>query len=170
MARTFARGRRTRAPRRKFVWDRTNGIIAGPATGVDLLAPFRSQPGATHLGATVMRVRGYIIPSEALTSTAGAGIVGMRVDTWNEDPLEISNQPVLQPDADWMFWGPWNVGTRATPFMETSWNHAASIWAVDVKSNRKLEELNETLWLFGDQNGGADRSYFYNLSIGMKLA
>lgn len=153
---------------RKFIWDRTNGILAGPNTGVDLLAAFRSQPGATHLGATITRVRGYIIPSEALTTTAGAGIVGMRVDTWNEDVDAPENQPVLQPDADWMFWGPWNVGVGEQR-MVTSWNDSASIWTFDVKSQRKLEELNETLWLFGDQTGGGDRSYFYNVSIGLKL-
>lgn len=170
MARTFARGRRSsRGRQRKFVWDRTLGTIAPPNTGVDLLAPFRAQPGATHLGATIMRVRGFIIPSEAFTGGAAVGNVGLRIDNWNEDPAEVANQPVLQPDADWMFWGPWNVGIR-TAFLEATWNQQASVWSVDVKSNRKLEELNQTLWLFGDQTGAADRTYTYNLSIGMKLA
>lgn len=158
---------------RKFVWDRTFGSIAGPDTGADLLAPFRSQPGATHLGATIMRIRGYIIPSDAFGTVAGAGIAGIRVDTWNEDPAEPSNQPVLQPNADWMAYLPWNLSAVATTDRFTgsaTWNDQASLWTVDVKSNRKLEELNQTLWLFGDQNGGGDRSYFYHLSIGMKLA
>lgn len=154
---------------RKFVWDRTFGTIAGPDTGADLLAPFRSQPGATHLGATIMRIRGYIIPSDALGTSAAAGILGIRVDTWNEATAEPANQPVLQPNADWMAYLPWNVGV-GTERMLTTWNQQASLWTLDVKSNRKLEELNQTLWLFGDQNGGGDRSYFYHLSIGMKLA
>lgn len=157
--------------RRKFVWDRTFGALEAPNTGEDLLAGFRSQPGGTHLGATVTRIRGYIIPSEAFSTVAAAGVAGIRVDTWNEDPAEPDNQPVNQPDADWMAWLPWNVGATATAKdMQVSWNHNASLWTVDIKAQRKLEELNETLWLFGDQDGGATRSYFYNLSIGLKLA
>lgn len=170
MARTFTRGRQVRrSPRRKFIWDRTFGTTAAGATGVDLLAPFRTQPGASHLGATIMRVRGYVLPLEAGTSTAAAGVAGIRVDTWNESTTEPANQPVLQPDADWMAWLPWNILTNSTHPVVT-WNFQASPWAVDVKSNRKLEELNETLWLFLDQNGGATRQYAYHLSIGMKLA
>lgn len=168
MARARARGGR-RTQRRKFVWDRVAGSIPGPATGADLLANFRDQPGATHLGATIMRVRGYVIPSETLGTTGGAGIVGMRVDTWNEPVSEPTNQPIQQPDADWMAWLPWNIGAGEGARMQTSWNENASLWTVDVKSNRKLEELNETLWLFGDQPAEGNRTYFYNLSIGLKL-
>ena len=133
--------------------------------------PFRGQPGATHLGATVMRIRGYIVPSEVFDVTGGAGVCGIRVDTWNTDVTDLNNQPFLQPDYDWMAWLPWNVGaTGPTVLAPTSpGNQYASEWAVDVKSNRKLEELNETLWLFGDQTGAGERTYFYHLSIGMKL-
>ena len=44
---------------------------------------------------------------------------------------------------------PWNVGATGptVPRTNITWNQYASEWAVDVKSNRKLEELNETLWL-----------------------
>ena len=59
---------------RKFVWDRTFGQFGAGDVGVDLLAPFRGQPGATHLGATVMRIRGYIVPSEVFDVTGGAGV------------------------------------------------------------------------------------------------
>lgn len=169
----YSRRPARRTQPRKFVWDRTFGTISGPDTGADLLAPFRSQPGATHLGATIMRIRGYIIPSDAHGTPAGAGILGMRVDTWNVDPEAPENQPVLQPNADWMAYLPWNLSAVATTDRMTgsaTWNGQASLWTVDVKANRKLEELNQTLWLFGDQNGGGTRSYFYHLSIGMKLA
>ena len=40
--------------------------------------PLRGQPGATHLGATVMRIRGYIVPSEVFDVTGGAGVCGIR--------------------------------------------------------------------------------------------
>ena len=161
-----------RSPQRKFVWDRTFGQFGAGDVGVDLLAPFRGQPGATHLGATVMRIRGYIVPSEVFDVTGGAGVCGIRVDTWNTDVTDLNNQPFLQPDYDWMAWLPWNVGATGptVPRTNITWNQYASEWAVDVKSNRKLEELNETLWLFGDQTGAGERTYFYHLSIGMKLA
>lgn len=170
MARTFRTRGARRAPRRKFIWDRTVGVTAAGDTGADLLAPFRSQPGATHLGATIMRVRGYIVPSEAVAGAAAAGTIGIRLDTWNEDPAETANQPVLMPDADWMAYLPWNITGPTTANPPITWNQEASLWTVDVKSSRKLEELNETLWLFWDQNGGGTRTITYNLSIGMKLA
>ena len=80
-------------PQRKFVWDRTLGSSGAGDVGVDLLAPFRGQPGATHLGATVMRIRGYIVPSEVFDVTGGAGVCGIRVDTWNTDVTDLNNQP-----------------------------------------------------------------------------
>ena len=57
-----------------------------------------------------MRIRGYIVPSEVFDVTGGAGVCGIRVDTWNTDVTDLNNQPFLQPDYDWMAWLPWNVG------------------------------------------------------------
>ena len=91
--------------------------------------------------------------------TGGAGVCGIRVDTWNTDVTDLNNQPFLQPDYDWMAWLPWNVGAGPTvPRTNITWNQYASEWAVDVRVNRKLEELNETLWLFGDQTGAGERT------------
>ena len=78
MARRRGRGFR-RQVQRKFVWDRTFGFLPTTSTGpfgVDLLAGFRGQPGATHLGATVTRIRGVIYPElstplEGPSSSAG---------------------------------------------------------------------------------------------------
>lgn len=160
----------SRQVRRKFVWNRAIGATTGGDVGVDLLAPFRAQPGATHLGATIMRVRGYIVPSDAFQTVGNAGNMGMRIDSWNEDPVEPDNQPILQPDEDWLAWLPWTTGSvpAAVP-LHVTWNQEASPWTVDVKAARKLEELNQTLWLFTDQTGGADRVLYYNLSVGLKL-
>ena len=65
MARRRGRGFR-RQVQRKFVWDRTFGFLPTTSTGpfgVDLLAGFRGQPGATHLGATVTASVGLSTPS-----------------------------------------------------------------------------------------------------------
>ena len=166
MTRTRRRGGNGRRHTRKFIWDRHAGTIPTTSFGVDLLAPYRSQPGATHLGATVTRIRGFIYPDSVGTSTLG--VAGLRVDTWNEDPLDSSNQPSVQPDADWLAWLPF-FAVDGTPTAIATWNQEASVWAVDIKAQRKLEELNETLWLFVDQPDTLQNNYSYNLSIGLKL-
>lgn len=169
-----------RQQRRKFVWDRTFGFfnpgdagITPNVYGVDLLAGYRSQPGATHLGATVTRIRGYIYPElgSTLASAVVLGTFGFRIDSWNEDPLDVANSPTAQPDEDWLGWEPWLVdGTQAPnqPSVAT-WNPQASAWAIDIKAQRKLEELNQTLWLFSTAVGGGQALMNYNLSVGLKL-
>lgn len=156
----------SRQVRRKFVWDRTFGAVPTTSYGVDLLAPFRSQPGATHLGATVTRIRGYIYPDSV--SDIQIGTVGFRIDSWNEDPAEPLNQPTNQPDEDWLAWLPYNK-PPGVPEVAATWNQQASLWAVDIKAQRKLEELNQTLWMFVTQAAGNEANYSYNLSIGLKL-
>ena len=76
MARYF--GAQCAALHSESSWDRTFGQFGAGDVGADLLAPFRGQPGATHLGATVMRIRGYIVPSEVFDVTGGAGVCGIR--------------------------------------------------------------------------------------------
>lgn len=157
-----------RQVRRKFIWDRHAGSIATTGFGVDLLAPFRAQPGATHLGATIMRIRGFVYPNSV--SDTKIGVIGFRVDSWNEDPTDSQNQPSVQPDEDWLGWLPFFQEPGAPLEGTATWNQQASPWAVDIKANRKLEELNQTLWMFVDQPDTNQNDYSYNLSIGMKLA
>lgn len=168
MARRRTRRVSSRQLRRKFVWHREFGELVVGTTGVggvDLLATYRSLPGATHVGATVMRIRGFIVPQSAVEA---AGTIGFRIDQQNEDPTETDNVPALQPDLDWMGWLPWML-TSDTPNVSATWNAQANQWAVDIKSNRMLEELQETLWMFFDRPTAGTVTYNYNLSIGLKL-
>lgn len=174
MARRRSRGF-NRQLRRKFVWDRTAGTVTagtGGPFGVDLLAGFRGQPGATHLGATVMRVRGYIRPIGLDTGAQTGGVVGFRIDSWNEDfATEVGLAPMAQPDEDWMAWLPFEGSTfELSNNHPATWNAQASPWAVDVKAARKLEELNQTLWMFVTPPTAGSIQYNYNLSVGLKLA
>ena len=80
----------------------------------------------------------------------------MRIDSWNEDPADPDNQPILQPDeagsrgsVDYRSHGGGNQ-------LHVTWNQQASAWTVDIKSARKLEELHQTLWMFTDQPAGGD--------------
>lgn len=171
MARRRSRGF-ARQQRRKFVWHRipagvwTNPGGTGPF-GVDLLSDFRSMPGATHLGATIMRVRGYVYPSVAEGDPVEPAVAGLRVDTWDQDVTANLVSPFMGPDEDWMAWFPYLDFSTDAPVGVTG-NAQADPYAVDVKSNRKLEELNETLFLFGSSTTG-DISWYYSLSIGLKL-
>ena len=161
-----------RQVRRKFVWDRTSAaptIGQGGPFAVDLLSAFRSQPGATHLGATVMRVRGYIRPVLFDTGPNVGGVVGMRIDSWNEAVTDDALAPTAQPNEDWMAWLPWSGDQIAANDSVASWNSQASVWAVDVKASRKLEELNQTLWLCTTAPTQGTMVLIYDLSVGLKL-
>lgn len=175
MARRGGRGF-NRQVRRKFVWDRSEGVAVGDSTsfGVDLLANFRSQPGATHLGATIMRIRGYVYPQLVGAPDIQRGIFGFRVDTWDQPVDTNQASPYQGMDEDWMGWFPFMYDQAATQNEQdrvATWNSEANIYAIDVKAGRKLEELNQTLWMFYSAGGGESSIvYHYNLSVGLKLA
>ncbi len=171
MARRRSRGFQ-RQVRRKFIWDRVQGSMPvgqGGPFAADLLADFRNQPGATHVGATVMRVRGYIRPVNYDTGPNVGGIFGMRVDSWNSDPIADSMSPIAQPEEDWMAWLPWSADQITANEAVASWNSQASVWAVDVKAGRKIEELHQTLWLCTTAPAQGTQTVVYDLSIGLKL-
>lgn len=172
MARYRRRGNYSRSQRRKFIWVRKFGQLAvgsGTVNGVDLLEDFRNTPGATHLGATVMRVRGYTIPLAPGSSGARlGGTIGLRIDSTSMDPTLPANAPTGVAEEDWMAWLPYLRDTSID--VSSSWNSYANQWAVDVKSNRRVEELDQTLWMLSSPAGSDDISYQYNLSIGLKLA
>lgn len=173
MARRYRSKGYARQQRRKFVWDRTFDapvIGQGGPFAVDLLQQFRNQPGATHLGATVMRVRGYIRPILTDSFPGAGGVFGMRVDSWNEEVTADELSPVAQPDEDWMAWLPWAGLDTAVNNTVASWNPQSSVWAVDVKAGRKLQELNQTLWLCTTAPSQGTMTMEYDLSVGLKLA
>ena len=66
-------------------------------------------------------------PERGFDVTGGAGVCGIRVDTWNTDVTDLNNQPFLQPDYDWMAWLPWNVGATGptVPRTNITWNQYA---------------------------------------------
>ena len=58
---------------------------------------------------------------------------------------------------------------RCRPAVGITWNAQASPYAVDIKAQRKLEELNQTLWMFFTPRGKGVITYNWDLSIGLKL-
>ena len=165
MPRRGYNGRRNtrRTPQRKFVWARTQHIFAVGSDqrnyGVDLLQQFQQEYGAQLLGATVVRIRGFILPfmTETFAGTV-SGTSGIIVDS-NDADFEVggpndgnNNTPLVRDHDDWLAWLPWAFTSQATTgYIDVAtWNQTASPWAVDIKSSRKIEELGETLWMFNN--------------------
>lgn len=180
-------GRGRRAPLRKFVWARsfgTLGFSADPATtfiGADLLGNFQSEYGAQLLGATVVRVRGFIAPGIATAGADSAGYaatVGMIVDK-DRDPatgyILQGNEDLAveqREHDDWMAYLPFTVQNPSDVRTDITWNTMASPYAVDIKSSRKIEELGQTLQLW-TSTPPADNPDLpgigFHLSVGLKL-
>lgn len=174
MARRARRGF-NRQMRRKFVWNRfTGSFITGidgqtNPVGVDLLRDFRETAGASTVGATIMRIRGIIVPTAGgENNPVDGGAYGFLIDSVNEDSVDTRNAPHQRPEEDWLGWLPWSAPLSSVQTDPATWNHSND-WQVDIKAARKLEELGQTLWMFADRpTAGAVNTYF-DLSIGMKL-
>lgn len=156
--------RRKYAPtaRRKLIWARRqdlfNPLTNMPAIGeaVDLLSFFRSE-GGSSLGATVTRVRLDLTLEWIGGDTGFQGgdqlALGVLVDQLQLAQAEVP-RPGVELHADWMYWrrfGPPMVPSAlpvataaglATSFLGTM--------EIDVQSQRKVEELGQTLWLVAD--------------------
>lgn len=171
MPRRSFRSTRRIAPTRKFVWARTasRGIIpAGPNVNqLALLGEFETRYGASLIGATVMRVRGEILIGRTTDVALDAIVVGgIRVVTQTTDPADIEGEgPLVDPEADWMAVFP-VILQRALGSTVDSGIHRI---AVDVKSARRLEELQQKLYMFWSQDGTNSVDIIAHLSIGLKL-
>lgn len=161
-------------PRRKLIWARSIDVMAPalvPAAGtaVDLLAQFRADGGST-LGSTVTRVLldFQVLWSNDITTTDRVG-VGVIVDQLQTDETEVP-RPGVEPHADWMYWRMTGVSPQDLAITPSS-TAVQSAWAVDVKSQRRMEELGQTLWLVMDPTfGGATTlSVQCNASVLLRL-
>lgn len=166
-----------RSNRRKFVWARTGAVLtnaAGGDNGFDLLADFKGRAGGSVLlGATLVTVRGVLRPNVSGGEFVG-GTFGIRV--CNEGDITAATagngqRPEENPEADWLAFMPFIVpgsGDNAGNPPAT-WNEMASPWACEIKAQRKMEELGETVGLFWD-GSDAITTIDVSLSLGLKLA
>jgi len=143
--RSFNR-RPSAAPRRKRVWSREVNdvtIAAGGVGQLDLLADFATGYGANIVGATVGRVRMNLVwettstPNSRDALTFGVRVGGRQVDTIDQDPGDAIGRHL-----DWMYWRQFfpvgessSAGVLGTAALE-----------VDIKAQRRMEELGQTLW------------------------
>lgn len=171
----MARTRRFRpTARRKLIWARGQDVI-NPAlvpaagTAADLLAQFRTD-GGSSLGCTVTRVLLdlQLVWTNDITTTDQMA-VGLLVDQIQANQLEVP-RPGVEPHADWMYWR--RTGVAPVDLAITPSSTAAQVGlSIDVKSQRKMEELGQTLWLVIDPTFGGTTtlSVTVNSSVLLRL-
>lgn len=175
----MARGRRFRpTARRKLIWARNGDISAPTAAGdaIDLLADFRAD-GGSSLGATITRTHltfQIFWNNYAPVGTANQLFVGLIVDQLQADQSEVP-RPAVELHADWMYWKAhpavpeYSALTSAVGGATTT--SLVSTVVIDSKSQRKCEELGQTLWLVLDPTytGTATATISWSSSVLLKL-
>ena len=155
-------------PRRRLVWSRTRNVFVGVGTagdGVDLLTQFRTagEYGAQPLGVTITRVRGRIILSEttavATNDFFGLGLV---IEDRNSAVADVP-KPFADDHVDWMAWMP--LARSGPDGLTGSFNS----WEIDVRSQRRMDEVGQTLWLTMDAAVTSTWSATVVLSVLLKL-
>lgn len=144
-------------PRRKRIWARTSinsvAITNAAPQQTDLLDSLKlSLGGATPLGATVGPVilSGLQTRTSALVEVTPRIVLGVRVGS---QAIEAVDQdPALQTMLDWMLWSGFPASSTATTNLVIGDGPDGSYRS---SSMRKLEEVQETLWLcFGTLDTG----------------
>lgn len=183
------RGRRS-APRRKFIWAESHGQLTTGSeeeqpdyqTQVNLLAEFQEEYGAQIIGATVVRIRGWIAPRPIadLTDQAAFWSAGALIDDDYSQSLVAADRATQQmspfnaPNADWLMWQCGFVPASVEGVQPDVTSMPGSPYQVDNKSSRKLEELGQGLYLHvgtEDFTGAVivPMNFLYCLRIGLKL-
>lgn len=145
------------APRRKLVWARrtvSGTVVADAAPSVeqpirlDFLDLFEQSLGASTIGATVVRTRGVFA-----VGTAGANdaIINIRLTAYVGDNNDVQRGPnandnsfdLLSQNRDFFIFEPFLVVGDAF-FTDIAPSDPTSRM-IDVKSSRKIEELNQTV-------------------------
>lgn len=161
-----------RRPRRKLEWadfqlDTTTSV--GFTVIVDLLSTYAALPGASVVGATVMRTHGRLWVTS--TQVAGDGIAtGFIVGEANETIAGpgVANSTarvlstVFNTQSDWLLYQKWN----ARP---SQYNQEKGFLEFDLRSKRKLPELRDTL-LFVFDNIDASATVSWSLHTRTLLA
>lgn len=166
---------RYRAPLRQFIWARYATSLIVPAEGGinrDILEDFEAEYGADLVGATVVRIRGIIALKPPADEGGAHVVIGAGIRTYGErntpsnaDNLASEPGPFSGPHADWMMYRPIYMAD-VIPYIEREVE-------IDVKANRKIEELGQSLMISLEQFPGSEatKAYdaFVNLSLGLKL-
>lgn len=121
-----------------------NDVASSPAppSRSDFLSPFEASLGASPIGVTVVRTRGIIYASPGVaefTNLRACMYVGDNPEFEATKPED--NAFDLAMNRDYFFFEPLAVGPN-----DTSSSTDVSKRLIDVKSSRKVEELNQTVF------------------------
>jgi hypothetical protein len=140
--RTRSRGAsssRPSLPRRKLVWARAHLFANVLPSVVDLLQDFRTELDWTGTpGVTMMRLRADLLVTNAGATAPSDASVLFGVIRWNIGSLGSIATPFTDAGADWAAYGRMYVGAQGA---------LSSQFTIDVRSMRKLEELQQTMAL-----------------------
>lgn len=162
MPRGSSRSSRRSGPRRKLIWARNSfevvlnaavpPALAAPSR-VDLLARVEASIGASLVGSTVVRTRGILVPFSFGTSDA----IAWRVTAYVGDNNDIARAPnandnafdQLSENRDFFLFEPGMVPANAAAASTAEFVSGTDPMAriIDVRSSRKLEEVNQTVIL-----------------------
>lgn len=140
-------GRRPASTRRKLVWADSAGsaLVIGnsPGTNLDLLGTYRTAGGSTQ-GITVIRTH---LTCNMLVATAGIGsneglTVGIIVDDASATSVTLNT---TKPNLDWMLDKTFYATAQQSAIV--SGTNLFSGFEIDLRSKRKCQELQQTLWL-----------------------
>jgi hypothetical protein len=122
---------------------------------------------------TIVRMRGIITFAEAsgLALTYQTTFVpGLIVAPLGTTPTTALPDPVNTLDSSWMYW------EGLTPFINNSGGASAALGSdfitsriIDVKSQRKLQNIDDTLWFVFNGSPGTTWKVRCSLAIGVKL-
>lgn len=140
--------------------------MAAPFTPfqADLLTGFQTRYGADSLGVTVARIRGFIVVNSTVANTPV--VAAARIGTEGEVASTDFNPMTAGEYNDWMLYEPLLAPIAAREPVQD-----VSARIIDVKSMRKLDELDQTLFLYAgtDSATAGTVSLFYNLSVLLML-
>lgn len=152
------------ASRRKLVWARKRAaqvFTAGTTLfKVNLLEDFEAAYGANLIGATVTRIRGAAVADmDGAANVVLAARIGQESEV--DAPPTPGSGPIDEPFADWMMWEPFLSVAGETP------GTPAHGRVIDVKSQRRLEEIDEELSMW--TSSATTGTVIWDLSILLKL-
>jgi len=160
-----------RGSKRKMVWARDFGLFLNQAgTVVDVLAGWQNELGILRNlpGITITRVVGThdirVVSADDAFTRWEWGLVVAEED----NPVTAVNNPLSSPDLDWMF-----VRQEAVVQIQDAGSpvvkRRASHYDIDLKSQRKLDEIGSTLFYVADNPDGDNFDVAFQFNILLKL-
>lgn len=179
MARNRRSSRRSSNPRRRLFWAQFSSVLtAGPTTAPVPMAPqnlletFEDDYGADLFGFTVTRIRGLIRFAYDQTTVVERHDVsfGIRiaaqssVENADEELEQLNLSPAGDPHSDWM----WVYNDTHYTHLDGSPQYAEYPVEVDIRAQRRLDELGQSLFMFG-AFANADLESFVNMTLNLRV-